>query len=87
MIQNCSGHTHVPFIGKAANKIIFNVGSIGTPLDGVNRPSYGIIKIKNKISNATNLTNVSGITSLNINKDFDESATSRKEDITVKIRQ
>jgi putative phosphoesterase len=43
-----SGHTHVPFIGKAANKIIFNVGSIGTPLDGDNRASYGIIKIKDK---------------------------------------
>ena len=44
-----SGHSHVPFIGKVANKIIFNVGSIGMPLDGDNRASYGIIKIENQI--------------------------------------
>ncbi|MFX1447610.1 MAG: metallophosphoesterase family protein [Promethearchaeota archaeon] len=44
-----SGHSHVPFIGKAANKVIFNVGSIGMPLDGDNRASYGIIKIKNQV--------------------------------------
>jgi len=43
-----SGHTHVPFIGKVAKKVIFNVGSIGLPLDGDNRASYGIIKIKNQ---------------------------------------
>ena len=43
-----SGHSHVPFIGKVANKTIFNVGSIGMPLDGDNRASYGIIKIKNR---------------------------------------
>jgi putative phosphoesterase len=41
-----SGHSHVPFIGKVVNKVIFNVGSIGMPLDGDNRASYGIIKIK-----------------------------------------
>ncbi|MHA2287209.1 MAG: metallophosphoesterase family protein [Promethearchaeota archaeon] len=44
-----SGHTHVPFIGEVAYKTIFNVGSIGMPLDGDNRASYGIIKIKNKV--------------------------------------
>lgn len=43
-----SGHSHVPFIGKVANKIIFNVGSIGMSLDGDNRASYGLIKIKNQ---------------------------------------
>lgn len=43
-----SGHSHVPFLGKVANKTIFNVGSIGLPLDGDNRASYGIIKIKNQ---------------------------------------
>ncbi|MFW9988218.1 MAG: metallophosphoesterase family protein [Candidatus Odinarchaeota archaeon] len=44
-----SGHSHVPFIVKIANKTIFNVGSIGMSLDGDNRASYGIIKIKNQI--------------------------------------
>ncbi len=44
-----SGHSHVPFIGKVANKFIFNVGSIGMSLDDDNRASYGIIKIKNEI--------------------------------------
>jgi putative phosphoesterase len=43
-----SGHSHVPFIGKVSNKIIFNVGSIGTPFDGDNRASYGIINIKDQ---------------------------------------
>lgn len=43
-----SGHSHVPFIGKVSNKVIFNVGSIGTPFDGDNRASYGIIKIKDQ---------------------------------------
>jgi putative phosphoesterase len=43
-----SGHSHIPYIGKVANKVIFNVGSIGMPLDGDNRASYGMIKIKNQ---------------------------------------
>jgi putative phosphoesterase len=43
-----SGHSHVPFIGKVANKVIFNVGSVGMSLDGDNRASYGLINIKNK---------------------------------------
>ncbi len=42
-----SGHSHIPYIGKIGNKVIFNAGSIGMPLDGDNRASYGIIKIKN----------------------------------------
>jgi len=43
-----SGYSHVPFIGSVANKIIFNVGSIGMSLDGDNRASYGIIKIEDQ---------------------------------------
>jgi putative phosphoesterase len=46
-----SGHTHVPFIGKVENKAVFNVGSIGLPLDGDNRASYGIIRVKNRTPN------------------------------------
>jgi len=44
-----SGHSHIPYIGRVGNKVIFNAGSIGMPLDGDNRASYGIIKIKNHI--------------------------------------
>lgn len=43
------GHTHIPYIRKIENKVIFNVGSIGMPLDGDSRASYGILKIKNNI--------------------------------------
>jgi putative phosphoesterase len=41
------GHTHIPCIREIENKIIFNVGSIGMPLDGDSRASYGLLKIKN----------------------------------------
>ena len=41
------GHTHIPCIKKIENKVIFNVGSIGMPLDGDRRASYGLLKIKN----------------------------------------
>ncbi len=37
------GHTHVPYIGQAVGKRIFNVGSVGRPLDGNSLASYGII--------------------------------------------
>ncbi|MFX0074530.1 MAG: metallophosphoesterase family protein [Candidatus Hermodarchaeota archaeon] len=46
-----SGHTHIPFIGKVENKTVFNVGSIGMPIDGDNRASYGIIRVENKSTN------------------------------------
>lgn len=39
------GHSHVPYIGEHNGKYIFNVGSIGKPLDGDNRASYGIIEL------------------------------------------
>jgi len=40
-------NTHIPCIREIENKIIFNVGSIGMPLDGDSRASYGLLKIEN----------------------------------------
>ena len=40
-----SGHTHIPYIGKVGRKTIFNVGSVGMPIDGDNRAAYGVLKI------------------------------------------
>ena len=42
------GHSHVPYVGEHNDKYIFNVGSIGKPLDGDNRASYGIISLKSE---------------------------------------
>lgn len=41
------GHSHRPFIGEVEGKKIFNVGSIGIPLDKDNRASYGILDFSN----------------------------------------
>lgn len=40
------GHTHTPYIKKEENIQLFNPGSISLPNIG-NKPSYGIIEIKN----------------------------------------
>lgn len=40
------GHSHVPYIGEHKGKYIFNVGSVGKPLDGDNRASYGIVNTR-----------------------------------------
>jgi len=40
-----SGHSHVPYVGEVGGKHIFNVGSIGRPLDGNTSASYGILDI------------------------------------------
>lgn len=37
------GHSHEAYIGEVQGKKIFNAGSVGNPLDGDNRASYGII--------------------------------------------
>lgn len=34
------GHTHLPWRGKAGARQIFNVGSVGFPFDGDQRPGY-----------------------------------------------
>lgn len=39
------GHSHIPFIKKIDEKIVFNPGSVGCPYDGNSNSSYGIINI------------------------------------------
>ncbi|KLU61544.1 phosphodiesterase [Peptococcaceae bacterium CEB3] len=39
------GHSHHPYIGQVEGKAMFNVGSVGRPLDGDNSASYGIIDL------------------------------------------
>lgn len=39
------GHSHVPYIGVIGEKHIFNVGSVGRPLDGNQSASYGILDL------------------------------------------
>lgn len=41
------GHTHVPYMGGVAGKIIFNPGSISSPRTSDGRPSYGVMIIEN----------------------------------------
>lgn len=41
------GHSHVPFIGESNGKKVINVGSVGSPCDGDNRASYGILFVSN----------------------------------------
>ncbi|MHB1392976.1 MAG: metallophosphoesterase family protein [Clostridia bacterium] len=40
------GHSHVPYIEVINGKYLFNVGSVGKPLDGDNRAAYGIVSIQ-----------------------------------------
>ncbi|SMB96589.1 phosphoesterase, MJ0936 family [Desulfonispora thiosulfatigenes DSM 11270] len=40
-------HTHLPYIKKYQNKILFNQGSIGKPKFGKPNSSYGVIEILN----------------------------------------
>ena len=40
----CVGHSHLPFILKAAGKTVLNPGSVGQPRDGDPRASYAIIE-------------------------------------------
>lgn len=39
------GHSHFPYIGLIRDKHIFNVGSVGRPLDGNTLASYGILDL------------------------------------------
>jgi putative phosphoesterase len=39
------GHSHFPYIGLIRDKHIFNVGSVGRPLDGNFLASYGILDL------------------------------------------
>jgi putative phosphoesterase len=37
------GHTHRPFVSQVGGTLVFNVGSVGMPMDGDARASYGLI--------------------------------------------
>ncbi len=42
------GHTHVPFIKKFGDKLVFNQGSVGQPRDGDNRASFALLDVFNR---------------------------------------
>ena len=42
------GHTHVPFVKRIDEKLIFNPGSVGQPRDFDSRASYAILDTKTK---------------------------------------
>lgn len=42
------GHTHIPFIKKFEDKLIFNPGSVGQPRDGDNRASFAFLDVPTK---------------------------------------
>ena len=42
------GHTHVPFVKRIDEKLVFNPGSVGQPRDLDNRASYAILDTKTK---------------------------------------
>lgn len=39
------GHTHIPYVVRRTDGIVFNPGSVGQPRDGDPRASYAIIKL------------------------------------------
>jgi putative phosphoesterase len=42
------GHTHVPFVKKIGEKLIFNPGAVGQPRDGDPRASYAIFDTESR---------------------------------------
>ena len=42
------GHTHIPFIKKFEDKLIFNPGSVGQPRDGNNFASFAFLDVPAK---------------------------------------
>ncbi len=42
------GHTHMPFIRKFDNKLVFNPGSVGQPRDSNNKASFALLDVDNK---------------------------------------
>jgi predicted phosphodiesterase len=41
-------HTHMPFIKKFGDKIVFNPGSVGQPRDGNNKASFAFLNVFNR---------------------------------------
>ncbi len=42
------GHTHMPFVKKFGDKLVFNPGSVGQPRDGDNRASFALLNVFNR---------------------------------------
>lgn len=40
------GHTHIPFVSKEKNGVVFNPGSVGQPRDGDRRAAFAFVKVK-----------------------------------------
>lgn len=45
------GHTHVPFVWREGERIVFNPGSVGQPRDGDRRASYAVVSVKEGMMN------------------------------------
>lgn len=39
------GHTHIPYVWKGENGIVFNPGSVGQPRDGDRRAAYALVEV------------------------------------------
>jgi putative phosphoesterase len=39
------GHTHIPYVWKEAQRVVFNPGSVGQPRDGDWRASYALLSV------------------------------------------
>jgi predicted phosphodiesterase len=51
-------HIHKPYVRYIKGKCIINIGSVGMPFDGLNKPSYTILDIE-KDSFQTSIVRVS----------------------------
>ncbi len=39
------GHTHIPYVWREGERVVFNHGSVGQPRDGNRRASYGLVSV------------------------------------------
>jgi putative phosphoesterase len=39
------GHTHIPYVWKESNGVVFNPGSVGQPRDGDRRASFAVVTV------------------------------------------
>ena len=42
------GHTHIPFVKKFGDKLVFNPGSVGQPRDDNNKASFAFLDVSNR---------------------------------------
>jgi len=46
------GHTHVPYVWKEEDKLVFNPGSVGQPRDGDPRASFAVLTVEEQEASA-----------------------------------